>query len=119
MELIVVGRPNDLIEVDLMVDNWDKVLPRQYKRKVLTWRLKAFSGEESGIHKRLRLSTEHIWDYKEYFKRKLVYLFGKKELERLRSWGHSRIHRPLSLCNGNNPRNSSIFLPFPHISMGK
>ena len=98
MELIVVGRPNGLIEVDLMVDDWDGVLLCQYKRNVLSWRLKGFWGEESGIHKRLRLSTEHIWDYREYFKRKLVYLFGKKEPERLRNWGHSRIHRPLSLC---------------------
>ena len=62
MELIVVGRPNGLIEVDLMVDNWDGVLLRQYKRNVLSWRLKGFSGEESGVHRRLRLSTEHIWE---------------------------------------------------------
>ena len=85
MELIVVGRPNGLIEVDLMVDNWDGVLLRQYKRNVLSWRLKGFSGEESGNRRRLRLSTEHIWDCREYFKRKLVYLFGKKESERLRN----------------------------------
>ena len=58
--------------------DWDGVLLRQYKRNVLSWRLKGFSGEESGIHKRLRLSTKHIWDYREYFKRKLVYLFGKR-----------------------------------------
>lgn len=33
MELIIVGQPNDLIEVDQMVDNWDGVLVCQYKRK--------------------------------------------------------------------------------------
>ena len=48
MELIVVGRPNGLIEVDLMVDNWDGVLLHQYKRNVLSWRRKGFLGEKIG-----------------------------------------------------------------------
>ena len=96
-----------------MVDDWDGVLLRhQYKRNVLSWRLKGFSGEELGIHKRLRLSTEHIWDYREYFKRKLVYLFGKKEPERLRNWGHSRIRHPLSL-QMEISKGTVVFLAFP------
>ena len=61
------SRPNGLIEVDLMVDDWDGVILRQYNRYVFSWRPKGFSDEKSGIHKRLRLSTEHIWEFWECF----------------------------------------------------
>ena len=74
------SRPNGLIDVDLMVDDWDGVILRQYKRNVLSWRPERILERRIGDPQRLRLSTEHIWDCREYFKRKLVYLFGKKEI---------------------------------------
>ena len=79
MELIVVGRPNGLIEVDLMEGNWDGVILRQYKSIVLSWRLKGFSEGESGVRRRLRLSTWHFWErIRELLKRKCTTCLGKR-----------------------------------------
>ena len=52
-----------------MEGDWDGLILCQYNRYVLSWRPKGFSDEKSRIHKRLRLSTEHIWEFWECFQK--------------------------------------------------
>lgn len=87
------GQQNGLIEVNVMVDSWDRMIFCQYKRYAQL-ETDGISGWRIG---NLQTSLTDALPYGEYFgkkllkKRTLLYLFGKKESERLGIRNHSRI----------------------------